>query len=95
MAEFPVPLIDSEDDYDTIRNLPGSDLPQTFDEWKQERAKEDLDIARSSSSIIVRGFKINPNEFSDFCKRLHIPADREAIKAFVQKKASGKSNDKR
>ena len=81
MPEAFQPLIRDEDDYKAILAIPTNGLPATFNEWRHDRDQEATQLALQG--FIVRQIKVDPGDFSDFCKRRGQAPSLQAIKAFA------------
>lgn len=83
----PLPNISSERNYQAIRRLPGSDLPDTYNEWLQ--ASTEARRERAQAGFDVRLVEIDPNEFGRFCASRGDPADGKRLLDFTKEKFAG------
>jgi hypothetical protein len=74
------------ENYDTLRSIPTKGLPDTFDEWRQQRDQKSAQIISGGNQF--RLVEIDPYEFSDFCRKSNRAADMDALADFVELKRS-------
>jgi len=89
MPEVPVPVI-REEHYQAFLALPTAEMPETFDEWRNERAQDERNFIMSN--FTVDRIEIYPEEFAKFCRERVIPMNFHAIKALVEEKSRRKPN---
>jgi hypothetical protein len=65
MPVFCLPII-GQRDYNTFRRIAHPDFPNTYDEWLKLQAKERDSLTMRGHQVIE--VKIEPHEFSDFCR---------------------------
>jgi hypothetical protein len=82
----PLPNISSRN-YQAIRSLSGSDLPDTYDEWLQASTKDRRE--RAQAGFDPRLIEIDPNEFARYCAARGEPADGKRLLDFTGEKFAG------
>ena len=82
----PLPRI-SQQNYQAVRSLPGSDLPDTYDEWLQSHLKETRE--RTQVGYDVYEVEVDPHEFARFCATRGKPADGKRLLDFAIEKFAG------
>jgi hypothetical protein len=77
----------SRQNYQTLHGLPGSDLPDTYDEWFKLFTKQKLE--RGQAGFDVHEIEIDPHEFAQYCGERGIPPDGHRLLDFANEKGVG------
>jgi hypothetical protein len=77
----------SRQNYKAIRDLPGSDLPDTYDEWFKLFAKERLEYGQVGYD--VHELEVDPCEFTRYCRAIGMSSNGQRLLNFAEEKASG------
>jgi hypothetical protein len=87
----PVPSI-CQEDYDRFVTLPTSDIPKTFNEWRDDRFREEREYLRHGFEVVV--IPIHPEECIQFCRETSPPGrmDFRSIRGLVEKKFRTQEN---
>jgi hypothetical protein len=76
------------EDYEAIRGLQGSDLPDTYDEWfKLHTTKK---IERGHVGDTVELVRVYPHEFIRYCRGAGAAATGHSLNIFAQGRGAGK-----
>jgi hypothetical protein len=67
--------------YQLFRELPGTDFPDTYDEWLKFPAKQRQDRGRMGFEVIE--VPIDPHNFASYCRTRGIPATMEWLHKFA------------
>ena len=81
-----LPLL-SPQHHETFRGLPGSDLPDTYDEWFKLHTKEKLE--RNQVGFDVVEIQVDPNEFVRYITPRGIAGDGLRLLHFADEKGRG------
>ena len=85
MATYYFPRI-SEQDYPAFQNIPGFDVPATYDEWFQQQAREKADHENNGDRVV--SVDVGPSEFLVYCQTAKTTCDLRELAAFAATKAS-------
>jgi hypothetical protein len=81
MATFYAPRISAED-YPAFQNMPGLDLPATYEDWLQQQAR-----GSGENGYAVIEVDVNPSEFVRYLQASKAIANLKELQAFASAKA--------
>lgn len=79
----------SPQNYKAIRDLNGSDLPGTYDEWFKLFTKARLEYGQVGYDI--HEIEIDPHKFAQYCRAIGMPADGQRLLNFAEEKGTAGS----
>ena len=81
--EYAVPSIRAED-YPAFRDLPGSDLPDSYDAWLRFVADQQIGVRDKDGAVVP--IEVYPAELAEFCAEHGGPSDTDALLRYVAEK---------
>jgi|SRR5438270_801749 hypothetical protein len=84
MPTVPVARIRQEH-YKAFLALPTKNIPDTFEEWRNNQAAEEIHYLRNGWTI--KPVEINSEELAIFCRDKGLPIDSHSIKTLVEEKS--------
>ena len=85
MATYYSPRI-SEQDYPAFQNVPGLDLPATYEEWFQQQVRKKADHEGNGDGVI--SVDVTPAEFLTYCQVTKTTCDLRELERFAAARAS-------
>ena len=76
----------SEQDYPAFQNIPGLDIPATYEGWLQQQAREKAGDENNGDAVIL--VDVAPGEFIAYCQVAKTICDLQELEAFAATKAS-------
>jgi hypothetical protein len=84
MEEVFFPII-RQKDYDAFWRLTDGDLPDTFEEWREQHSKSVAERRRQGA--LVFDVEVYPEDFATFCKKGNLPPNTEILNDFAEEEA--------
>jgi hypothetical protein len=84
MEEVFFPIIRPKD-YDAFWRLTNGDLPDTYEEWREQYSKSKAERARQGAVVI--DVEVYPEDFATFCKKSDLPPSTEILIDFAEEEA--------
>jgi hypothetical protein len=89
MSILPVPKLDPRE-YHAFLTLPNNDFPKTFKEWERYIGnKSDKHAFQWKPPGDIQEVKINPSEFTAYCRATKSKCTVEAVERLAAEKSTG------
>lgn len=72
------------EEYGTFRSMLNEELPPTYDEWLDNKTREDA--KHTANGIIINKVFIHPQEYSEYCKNSGLDTNLTTLNAFAVNK---------